>query len=143
MIFPYLNFYGDCKEAITFYEQAFRTNRRMLREYGDYVPAGLTDPPEDLANWVLHAEMEICGVKCWLADEALEPVVKGNQMILTVIIPNKQTAEQIYDVLKDGAHISLPPTKTFYSPFHAGLTDRFGISWNIVVETQVQDERVS
>ncbi len=30
--------------------------------------------------------------------------------------------------------VTLPPTETFYSTFHAGLTDKFGIAWDIVAE---------
>lgn len=32
------------------------------------------------------------------------------------------------------AYINLPPTETFYSAFHGGITDKYGVSWNITAE---------
>lgn len=134
MLTPYLTFAGDCRAALAFYQSVFSTAPRMLQPYGDYAPAGIAILPADLPEWVLHAEMEICGTVCWLADEIAEPVAKGNHVKLTATVPAAQEARRIYDALKAGAHITLPPTETFYSAFHAGLTDRFGVSWNIVAE---------
>lgn len=78
--------------------------------------------------------MEICGTRFWFADEVTEPVTKGTMVKLTVTIPSLQDAQRIYDALSDGAHITLLPTGTFYSTFHAGLIDKFGVSWNITAE---------
>lgn len=131
MVTPYIVFGGNCSEALAFYAQAFKSQVTMLQNYGDYVPEGVNAPPNNLSHWVLHAEMDICGTPFWFADEILEPVVNGTNVKLTVQLPNAQTAQQIYNALCKGAHITLPPTQTFYSTFHAGLTDAFGVSWNL------------
>lgn len=132
MITPYIVFSGDCSTALKFYETAFHSTVKMAQPYGDYVPEGVTTPPENLSSWILHAEMEICGMTFWFADEIAEPVTKGTMIKLTAQVPNAHEAQQIFDVLSKDAHITLPPTETFYSTFHAGLVDMFGVSWNIV-----------
>lgn len=134
MVTPYLTFDGDCRKAIDFYENAFDAKVHSIQTYDDYIPQGLSSPPEDLSGWVLHAEMEICGNIFWFADEVSEPVNKGNNVKLTVTVSKASDAQKIYDALNDGAKITLPPTETFYSTFHAGIVDKFGISWNIVAE---------
>lgn len=88
-------------------------------------------PPDNLKEWILHAEMEICGTNFWFADEVAESVEKGNMVKLTVQVDTAKEAQQIFESLKKDAHITLPPTETFYSSFHAGMVDQFGISWNI------------
>ena len=134
MIAPYITFHGDCMSALDFYRQAFGTEIKMSLPYGDYVPEGAAVAPAALKDWVMHAEMRICGTDCWFADEATEPAVKGNMVKLTVTVPTATEARRIYDALSAGAHITLAPTQTFYSKFHAGLTDRFGVGWHIVAE---------
>ena len=131
MVTPYISFAGNCSAALTFYETAFNSTVKMSQPYGDYVPMGVAAPPEDLSNWVLHAEMEICGTTFWFADEIAEPVTKGTMVKLTAQVADAKEAQRIYDVLQKDAHITLPPTETFYSTFHAGLVDRFGVCWNI------------
>ncbi|MDL2225317.1 glyoxalase/bleomycin resistance/extradiol dioxygenase family protein [Eubacteriales bacterium OttesenSCG-928-M02] len=134
MITPYLTFYGDCAAAMAFYEMAFQTAIRMQQPYGDYVPEGLAVVPPNLSAWVMHGEMEIGGTVCWFADEAAG-VTMGNQIKLTVAVPTKEEAEGIFLRLKEGTkEITLPPTQTFYSAFHGGLVDRYGMGWNIVCE---------
>lgn len=134
MVTPYITFSGDCAAALDFYRTAFHTEIQMSYPYGDYVPEGVAVVPPNLKDWILHAEMQICTTVFWFADEVAEPVTKGNMVKLTVKVPTAKEAQTIFDALRVDGRITLPPTETFYSSFHAGLTDRFGVSWNIVAE---------
>lgn len=134
MVTPYITFTGNCSEALAFYQTAFNSKVLMSLPYGDYIPEGVIAPPINLKDWVLHAEMNICDTVFWFADEIAEPVSKGNMIKLTTKVSSAKEAQRIFDVLNVDAHVTLPPTETFYSSFHAGLTDRYGVSWNIVAE---------
>ncbi len=135
MVIPYITFAGDCNKALEFYKIVFNTEIQMSQPYGNYVPQGVSNAPSNLRDWILHAEMQICGATFWFADEIAEPVSQGNMVKLTLTVPTAQQAQGIYDALSaEDAHISLPPTKTFYSTFHAALIDKFGVSWNLVAE---------
>lgn len=131
MVTPYITFAGNCSAALEFYKAAFNSTVKMAQSYGDYVPEGIATPPEDLSSWILHAEMEICKTVFWFADEIAEPVTKGNMVKLTAQVADAHEAQRIFDILSKDARITLPPTETFYSTFHAGLVDMFGVSWNI------------
>lgn len=131
---PYLTFAGDCRAALTLYAEAFQSEIRMERTYGDYVPEGVAHPPKDLCDWILHAEMEISGANVWLADEILAPVSPGSMVKLVATVPSAAEGRRVFDALLPGGRVTLPPTDTFYSTFHAGLVDRFGVHWNIVAE---------
>jgi PhnB protein len=134
LVTPYITFPVGCNKALDFYKAAFHTEIQMSYPYGDYVPEGIAVVPPNLKDWILHAEMQICGTVFWFADEAAEQVEKGNMVKLTVKVATAKEAQNIFDALSVDAHITLPPTETFYSTFHAGLTDKFGVSWNIVAE---------
>lgn len=131
MVTPYIVFSGNCSSALKFYEIAFGSTVKMSQPYGEYIPENVTTPPKNLSSWILHAEMEICGTPFWFADEIAEPVTKGNMVKLTAQVVNAKEAQKIFDVLSKDAYITLPPTETFYSTFHAGLVDMFGVAWNI------------
>lgn len=134
MIVPYILFNGRCREALEHYQFIFNCPVKMIQTYGDYVPEGLKTPPPDLDRWIIHAEMDICGATVWFADEAADPVRIGNNIRLTVTVPTKDEAQEIYDRFSGTSQIILPPTETFYSAFHAEISDKYGIGWDIVTE---------
>ena len=142
MITPYLTFNGNCKEALAFYRYVFPCGEPSVLPYGDYMPEGSPTPPELLRGWVMHAEMTVCGTNVWFADSAQSP---GNSGLITLsaIVPTGREALAIYDALCAGGTVTLPPTVTFYSVFHAVVRDRFGVPWQIVAEeAPVQDDAV-
>ena len=142
MITPYLTFNGNCKEALAFYRSVFPCGEPSVLPYGDYMPEGSPTPPELLRSWVMHAEMTVCGTNVWFADSAQSP---GNSGLITLsaIVPTGREAMAIYDALCAGGTVTLPPTVTFYSVFHAVVRDRFGVPWQIVAEeAPVQDDAV-
>ena len=139
MITPYLVFNGDCKDALDFYRSVFACDEPKVLPYGDYMPEGTQTPPELLRTWVMHAEMVICGTNVWFADEAT-PLHKGDSIKLTATLPTGKDAAAIFDALSAGGEVTLPPTETFYSVFHAAVTDKFGVNWNVVAEEQPKRE---
>ena len=142
MITPYLTFNGNCKEALAFYRSVFPCGEPSILPYGDYMPEGSPTLPELLRGWVMHAEMTVCGTNVWFADSAQSP---GNSGLITLsaIVPTGREAMAIYDALCAGGTVTLPPTVTFYSVFHAVVRDRFGVPWQIVAEeAPVQDDTV-
>ena len=131
MVTPYINFNGKCKEAMSFYQIVFKTEIKTIIPYGDYIPEGVEVPTENLSEWVMHAEMEICNTIFWFADET-QPVSSGDMIKLNATVLTANLGQEYFDKLKDGGNVTLPPTETYYSNFHAALVDRYGICWNIV-----------
>lgn len=133
MISPYLTFNGQCKDALDFYRSVFGCEEPQVMPYGDYMPEGSKTPAELLRTWVMHGEMTIYGTNVWFADEAVPPVC-GNSIKLSVQIPTGKEATAVFEALCADGEITLPPTETFYSVFHAAVTDKFGVNWNVVAE---------
>jgi PhnB protein len=51
-------------------------------------------------------------------------------------VPDTAAADQAFAALADGGKVEMPLTKTFFSPRFGMVTDRFGVSWMIIVEHQ-------
>jgi len=139
MITPYLTFNGNCKDAINFYRDVFHCDEPRVLPYGEYMPEGSKTPLELLRDWVMHGEMVICGANVWFADEAT-PLIVGDSVKLSVTVPTCIEAAAFFEALCVGGEISLPPTGTFYSVFHAAVTDKFGIKWHVVAEEAPKQE---
>lgn len=135
MLTPYLVFNGECWQAMSFYQSVFPCGEPKILNYGEYMPEGSTTPPELLRSWVMHGEMTVCGTNVWFADEAT-PFTKGDSIRLSATLPTGKDAQAAFGSLCEGGAITLPPTETFYSVFHAAVTDRFGVNWNVVAEEQ-------
>ena len=133
MVTPYLKFNGNCAEALAFYQKVFQSEPSMLIPYGDYVPEGIEAPPQNLSSWVMHAKMIICGTEFSFADET-QVVASSNMISLMASVPTAKVGQTYFDLLTAGGNITLPPTATFYSNFHAAITDKFGINWHIISE---------
>jgi PhnB protein len=84
--------------------------------------------------------MVICGTNVWFADEAAPPVA-GDNIKLSVTVPAGKEAAAIYESLCEGGNATLPPTETFYSVFHAAVTDKFGVNWNVVADEAPKPKR--
>lgn len=133
MVTPYIVFDKQCEEAVNFYEKVFRGKNKEIMRYNDYVPDAGWNLPADISNYVLHAKMEIFDTEFTFADEFSEELIKGNTIYLTVNPDSLNEGNRIYGELKADGEVLLPPTETFYSPFHTTVKDRFGILWNIIV----------
>jgi PhnB protein len=133
MITPYIIFNGRCKEALKFYKEVFQCDEPKVMLYDDYMPEGSKTPPELLRSWIMHGEMVVCGTNLWFADEAASPAA-GDNIKLSATVPTREDAATIFSALCSGGDVTLPPTETFYSVFHAAVTDKFGINWNVVAE---------
>lgn len=130
MITPYIVFNRQCEEAMLFYERIFYGKKKNVMRYNDYIPIGVE---EDVSNYVLHGEMELFGTPVTFADEVAKTVIAGNNIHLTINPTSVDEAAKMFNELQEGGEVPLPPTETFYSPFHATVKDRYGVVWNIIV----------
>lgn len=133
MVIPYITFNGDCLAALMFYEDVFNSEVKMVKRYANYIPEGVDSPPDNLAEWILHGEMEICGSKFWFADD-VNTVATGNMIRITALFSTTKESEEAFQKLSEGGEVTLRPVKTFYSTFHGAVIDKYGVNWNIVAE---------
>ncbi len=134
LVQPYLHFDGRCEEAIEFYAHALGAKTEMLMRYRDGPEA--PPPGVDLAgkqNWVMHASFRVGDSVVMASDDCTgkHGGFAGFQLSLTVA--DEPEAEQRFNALVQGGQVKMPLTKTFFSPSFGMLTDRFGVSWMVIV----------
>ncbi len=64
------------------------------------------------------------------------------RFLLTATVPTGNEAASVFNALCKGGKVTLPPTETFYSVFHAAVTDKFGVNWDVVAEEAPRREEI-
>ena len=125
----YLFFNGDCREAMTRYQQVLGGRiEAMFENRGS--PAESQVPP-DWGDKILHASLVFPGGVLMASDA---PPGRGSPMggfSVSVSVNSVEEARRVFDALAEGGTVTMPVEKTFWSEAFGMLTDRFGVPWMI------------
>jgi PhnB protein len=124
----FLNFDGDCRDALEFYGAVFRVEPDdRLMTYGGLPEANPAD-----AERILYASLPIFGVNVMFSDcPSGSDYVKGNNVALTLGSADEAELTRLYEALRDGGAVHMALAPTFFSELYAMLEDRFGIIWQL------------
>jgi PhnB protein len=150
LVQPYLFFDGRCEEAIKFYVQALGAEVTMLVRFKDNPePAGCgsaqSSEPAGCASVdpekVMHADLRIGESHVMVSDGRCtgQPSFQGFALSLTA--PTEAEADRRFAVLAKKGQVQMPLARTFFSPRFGMVTDRFGVTWMVIVpheETRVK-----
>ena len=130
-ITPYLIMDGNANQAVEFYKQALEAEVLNLVTYGE-MPEG--PPDKNLKEHVAHAHLKMGEGELMFSDSPGLPVQKGNQVTICVTAKNVERAKQVFNALKQGGNVNAPFEKTSFSPAFGNVTDKFGVTFQILVE---------
>jgi len=138
LVQPYLMFNGRCEEAIDFYKKALGAEVQMLmrfKEAPEAPPPGMAPPNWD--NKVMHACLQIGDTQMMASDgcDASGPAFKGINLTLTVA--NEAEAARKFAALSEKGQVTMPLGKTFFAKSFGMATDRFGVSWMVIVPAEM------
>jgi len=128
---PYLFFDDRCEEALEFYRKALGAEVTVLMRFKDSPEPEMCRPGAE--DKVMHANMRIGDTMIMASDGCGEghPGFKG--FSLSISLTDETEAERLFAALSDGGQVDMPLSKTFWSPRFGMVTDRFGVSWIIIV----------
>ena len=133
-IIPYLQFNGNCAQAVAFYEKVFGVKAKFAY-YKDAPPCDEYQPVAGTENLVMHAFFKLGGDTVMFCDMPPQsPVKVGNNLAVSVSLDSVESVTSIFEALKDGGKVSIAPQKTFWSKYFATLEDKFGICWLLSFE---------
>ena len=127
----FLNFEGNCAEVLEFYAKVFETNTGMVMRYGD-APGDSQVP--GFEDKIMYSDMMIGGENLMLSDVPPQGThVAGNNFCLSYSGKDFDRLRRIFTDLSDGGTVIMPMGKTFFSELYGMVTDKFGITWNVMV----------
>ncbi len=126
LIFP-----GTCEEALNFYSQTL--NGKVSFLFRKEQDPDQQFAPED-QHKISHMIVELPNFE--LAGEDAnhdEKVVVGNNNKLVLVFENLDECRRVFDAFSEDAVITMPFQKTFFCDGLGELTDKYGISWLIMM----------
>ena len=126
---PYLQFHGNCEEALNFYKDILNGRIEIASRYDN--PA--MKAPEDFKNKILHASFFFGNYMMFASDmmpKKLSDTVHNN-IAMSLGLHDENMAKDIFDRLSAGGKINVPFKKQFWGDCHGNFIDRFGIRWMV------------
>lgn len=133
---PYLMFNGRTEEAIDFYRKAVGAQVTALMRFKDAPeppPPGMI--PDSWSDKVMHSSFKVGDAELMASDGCQSDGAAFAGISLALSVASPEEADAKFAALSEGGQVTMPLMKTFFSPSFGTLTDRFGVSWMIVVST--------
>ncbi|MEK4509180.1 VOC family protein [Paenibacillus sp. FSL K6-2524] len=131
----YLNFDGIAEQVIEFYSEALNAHEVKKVKFKD-LPQDPNYPlPESELNMIMESSIEFAGGKIMMSDILLSmkavtgELMKGNNVLISLVIDDKQTLEEYFNHLSVGGKVTMPLSNTPWSSCFGMLVDKFGVSW--------------
>ncbi len=127
---PYLNFNGNAREAITFYQHVFG-GEVAISTFAEFGQEG------EGSDRVMHSQLETPeGFTLMVSDAGpgMGEVVAGSNFAVS-LSGDDDALRGYWERLSDGATITTPLEKQMWGDEFGMLDDRFGISWLVNIGT--------
>jgi PhnB protein len=126
-ITSYLTFEGNCREAMTFYQECLG-GKLFFQTIGDS-PLG-SRLPDEIKKYILNATL-INGKLTIVASDMVPEsgLLKGNSVSLLLCCSNAAEASEYFIKLSADGRATDPLVHTFSGSLFGGLVDKFGNHW--------------
>ncbi len=125
----FLNFDGNCREAVEFYAKVFKTGKPKFMTYGE-APGGGTDKKDK--DRILYSSLPIYGCNVMFSDfPSSMKFIRGNSIGLTIGTEDKEEVKYLFNELKKNGTVHMDLQKTFWSDLYGMVTDKYGILWHL------------
>ena len=124
---PYVNFDGNAREAMEFYQQVFGGDLHV-NTFGEY-----GDPAAPGADKLMHAQLETENGLTLMASD-LPPgmsATAGNNITISLSGEDDTELRGYWERLSDGGAVAVPLEKQMWADEFGMCTDRFGIPWMV------------
>ena len=124
---PYLAFNGNCREAMTFYQNSVDGNLEIMPFESSPV-----DVPEDYQDKIMHASLQF-GDAIIMASDGMpgQEVKHGDANAISIGTTNLEEAEKYYQNLSEGGNVLMPFQEQFWGAKFGMFFDKYGIKWMI------------
>jgi PhnB protein len=124
-LITYLNFDGNCREAMKFYERSLGGQLHMV-PFSE-APGNF---PQEAKDRIMHASLTI-GSAAIMASDTMPgtPFKQGNNFSLCINSESLEETEKLFNILGENGKVTMPLQDTFWGARFGMLTDQFGINW--------------
>ncbi len=128
----FINFDGNCREALAFYAKVFQSEVQVLMTYGQMPPDPNYTVSDADKEYVMYSSVPIFGCNVMFCDVPSDmPLTKGDNISPTLSTDDKEEIRCIFDELSQGGEVLMPLEKTFWSELYGMVQDKYGVIWQL------------
>jgi PhnB protein len=130
----WIDFDGNCREAMEFYAKILRVKVGGIKTYGETPPDYIVPFPESYKDKVAISDLQIGDSMIHFGDRppSERPFIAGNNITLQLFIDSIEETTRVFNELKESGEVTLELQKTFYSELCGSIQDKFGVNWHIM-----------
>jgi PhnB protein len=128
MFHPYLNFNGDCRDAMEYYHRVLG-GKLDVQTFGESPMADQSGP--EMKDRVLHARLAVGDAVLMASDAPVEKYERPHGFAVSINVDGAADADRIFNALADGGSVSMPIQETFWAERFGMCVDRFGTPWMV------------
>jgi PhnB protein len=130
---PYLSFRDNAREAMAFYQSVFGGTL----ESSTFAEMNMADDPAE-ANKIMHSSLTTDNGMVLMASDTPSSMNldEGSSYSISLSGNDGEQLRGYWDKLLDGGQMNLPLEKAPWGDLFGMLTDKFGTSWMISIETE-------
>ena len=124
---PYINFKGNCRQAIEFYQSVLGAEVVFVQTMGES-PMSAMGPAEN----IMHCTLQVGDSTLMMSDDPNpQSAASDGKITLAINLNDPHKAKEIFGNLAEGGSVIMPLGKTFWAEAFGMLTDKFGVKWMI------------
>ena len=126
----FLNFGGNCEQALRFYEQNLGGRITMMMRRAEQLDQPVTWPGWEQS--IQFATIDLGETQLMASDVPPDRFQAMRSVYLSLTVDSSVEAEHVWKLLEDGGQIFMPLAETFFAVRFGQLRDKFGVSWMIL-----------
>ena len=125
-IVAYLNFDGNCREAMKFYQRCLGGELSIMpfsEAPGDF--------PKEAKDRVMHARVTKEGTALLMASDTMpgSNFVQGTNFSISIDCQSAEETDRLFTAFSEKGKITMPLQDAFWGARFGMLRDQFGINW--------------
>lgn len=130
----HLVFDGTCEEALNFYSKTLNGKVDFIFRKKEDKTADVAEADREKVSYMIikTPHFELAGED---ADTG-STVIAGNNNKLVLVFRDMNECRRVFDAFSQGANVAMPLQPTFFCEGLGELTDRYGISWLIMMSDE-------
>jgi len=125
-IVTYLNFNGNCREAMKFYQRCLGGELSIMpfsEAPGDF--------PKEAKDRVMHARVTKDGTTLLMASDTMpgSNFVQGTNFSISIDCQGAEETDRLFNAFGENGKITMPLQDAFWGARFGILRDQFGINW--------------
>ena len=122
---PYLHFRGNCRDALTFYQECLGGELTLMTN-GE---SPLAEQMPDAANEILHASLKTDAFTMLASDMRTETSAACGAISLMLACNSEQELNSLFAKFSEQGTVHCEVGPQFWGATFGAVTDKFGINW--------------